>query len=181
MIASIMSHGHGRTIEDPTRDPIANPFLVLQVTDDDRGETSDFRQLLPNFVNRTPSCVKWEDDGVTLSVSNLGLVASDLIKIEHQFVYCTFAGHGVAQGFSLNHAVEIDGNSKDSHFFLQFVPALSVIHVKILYPLEPTNVVSLRNLYFRARVSTLWNPIVEIADWDFRSEVNVVESTKIFV
>ena len=169
------------TFEDSARNPIANSFLIFQIDKYIFGSYDvTYREQLHDFVHRTPFSVDWQSNGVQIKITNTGLVASDLIKIEHQFIYCTYSNHQVDQGFSLNHAAEFDSNSRDSRTFLQFVPAGGEISVDVAYPIAPSSIANLKNLYFRARVSTLWEPIVAMNNWSFRNEKNVIESTKKF-
>lgn len=126
------------------------PYLILMAFDDDIGDPTA-RAGAGNVVNRTPRCVRRTKTHLALTVSNLGAMPSDLVVIDHQIVLCTFAAHGPADGFTQIHAGEYEGTT-DGTGSLDYVPAGGEkVFMIELPPIPP----SVRNLYFRARVSIL--------------------------
>ncbi|MFM0566502.1 hypothetical protein [Paraburkholderia sediminicola] len=166
-------------IENPIQQPQASPYLILPVTDNDSGSALE-RLSVPEFVQRRPFCVSESGDNLILRISNLGRVASDLVKVDYQFVLCIDPSHGVAEGFTRAHAGEFAGHTDDpaGNFFLDIVLPKSSATVAIPIPTLPAGIA---NLYFRARVSTLWSKPVPRNNWDFSTDVKVTEYTKRFV
>jgi hypothetical protein len=172
------------TILDPEipldESTIANPFLVLKLDASDRGNR--FHKPIdnnPNFLHRTPYCVDWSRIGeniVTLKISNLGLVASDLIKVNYQFVFCVVPGHGVDVGFIHPHSGE-ETDSQDGFRLFSHLAAKSDLNYEVAIT---KSLQSVKNLYFRARVSTFWEKPVKPEDWDVLTDKAVIESTHKF-
>jgi hypothetical protein len=170
----------GGLLEDPSRDPKASPYLLLPLTVDDDGKTGS-RIQKPEYINLVPYCVSWQDSSVFLTIKNIGQVASDLIKVEYQLVFCVDRGHGVAEGFTRSHAGEIAGNTRDDQRLINFVPAAGSINISLPIPVLAAPFGGFANLYFRARVSTLWSRPKPTSDWDFATDVSVVEATNRFL
>lgn len=173
MITSTLNQG-GIVIEDPSRDPLSSPFLILALFDADYGTVTG-RENRPEFTNRTPSCVNWSADAVHLTVTNLGKVASDLVKIEYEIIFCTLQQHGLADAFNTQHAEELHGSTRDDKSFIHYVPPSGKWTIKI--PLR-IPAVTVYNIYFRARVSTLWSGQKPIKDWNFASDPAITEAWK---
>lgn len=157
--------------------PIANPFLILKLHQSDRGNRiSQPINNHPNFLGRSPYCVDWSKIGenvLTLTISNLGLVASDLIKVNYQFVYCIESTHRIDEGFIHNHFDEVTDRPSGFQLFSFLAPKADLKYSIPISNLSPL----IRNLYFRARVSTLWEKPIKPADWNVLTDKAVVEST----
>lgn len=164
---------------DPVNDPLANPFLMLAVTEYDDGNrpvdwTSEYKE-------RKPSSVRWTPNEIHLTISNVGQVASDIIRVDYQLVYCTYAGHKADEGFTQSHAQDINGSSRSKFQYLSYVSAGGSLIYVVPYSTEQYEQPGwqmLRRIYFRARVTTLWAPYKEPATWDFKNDPAVVEATR---
>ena len=158
---------------------IGSPYIFLSLFDGDIGRKYP-RETLNEFKERKPFAVEnFTPKGLTLNISNSGLVPSDLVMLEYQIVYCTYENHGVADGFqtgsaSTIHAMEVK-SPDDAYLNIDFVPALSTIPRNITFP-KVSFEDDIKNIYFRARVSTIWHSPVDIKDWDFKNDVTVVEA-----
>jgi hypothetical protein len=177
-----MSEGDPENIDDPTMAARSGPFILFCLDNYDDGSNRN-RTISPAYLTRTPISVVWFDRTLKLCVTNLGAVASDLIKIDHQFRTCIEPTHTVAEGFSHEHLGEIDSQLFDSALRLDFLPAAenrrgANLIIEIPLPTLPKNIVT---LYFRARESTLWDKPIPKAEWDFATDRMVVESTKRYV
>jgi hypothetical protein len=179
-----ISTTEGPPVQINPEHPLSHPFLLLQVN---RTEGSNItnRTALPEFSKREPVCVEWrnidnpsDSSSISLIVTNLGNFASDAVRIHYQFVYCTYSGHAKDQGFTIDHAFE--AKSDERSFFVDFVPAVRNRTFLIPYPVAIADFVGLKNLYFRARVSTLWDVRVPIENWNFATDPKVTEATKVF-
>lgn len=159
-------------IEDPTKDPLSSPFLILELTKLDQGDLSD-RHKKPEYLRRKPHCVVWNPGSVSLTITNLGKVASDLVKIEYELIFCTANQHGPTDGFNIQHAGEISGSTKDDNSFLDFVPPQGKRMLTIAIEPNSTRII---NLYFRARVSTLWSGKKPSTEWDILKDAAVTEA-----
>jgi hypothetical protein len=164
--------------------PLPQPFLLLQVNKSE-GSNISGRQSLPEFAKREPICVEWRNvvnptdiGSISLVVTNLGQFASDAVRIHYQFVYCTYSAHSRDQGFTIDHAFE--AKSDERSFFVDFVPASRSRIFLVPYPIAVASFSGLKNLYFRARVSTLWDVRVPIGKWNFATDPKVTEATKVF-
>lgn len=181
---NLTSASEGPPVQVNPENPLPQPFLLLQVN---IGESSDIakRHTLPEFAKREPVCLEWRNvfnpadtSSISLIVTNLGQVASDAVRIQYQFVYCTYRDHARDKGFTIDHAFEAKSDEKS--FFVDFVPASSSRVFLIPYPIATASFPELKNLYFRARVSTLWEAKVPIENWNFATDLKVTEATKVF-
>lgn len=166
-------------IEDPAEDRRSSPYLLFPLTKRDDGKMVD-RTGVAEYVRRQPWCVNWADDHLTLTITNLGYVASDLVQVAYQFRVCVDPLHLVDEGFVQPHAGEVANNTTENGGFLNFVPAAQgrkpgSISLIIAFPELPGN---LANLYFRAKVTTLWSEPTPPATWSFATDCTVVEATK---
>jgi hypothetical protein len=174
----------GPPVQVNPENPLPHPFLLLQVNKLE-GSNISGRQSLPEFSKREPICVEWRNvvtpadtSSVSLVVTNLGQFASDAVRIHYQFVYCTFSAHARDQGFTVDHAFE--AKSDERSFYVDFVPAGRNRIFLIPYPIAIASFPRLKNLSFRARVSTLWDVRVPIEKWNFANDPKVTEATKVF-
>lgn len=175
----------GSAIQLNRENPLSHPFLLLQVNQQEGSNVSN-RASLQEYKNREPVCVKWRNvvdsadtKSISLIVTNLAQFASDAVRIQYQFVYCTSPGHSKDQGFTVDHTLEVKSPA-DRSFFVEFVPAAKSRPFLIPYPIAPLTFVGLKNLYFRARVSTLWDARVPIDKWAFATDPKVTEATRVF-
>lgn len=170
------------TIENPSEDKKASPYLLFLLDKFDTGEQND-RVSKPEYETRNPLCVQWSANYLDLTITNLGQVASDLVQLDYQFRYCIDPAHKVNEGFVHPHAGEVANNTVQSGSFLDFVPAYTghrpgSVTVRLSFPDNlPPNLV---NLYFRAKVSTLWSKPSVPDKWNFEIDHTVVEATKRF-
>lgn len=160
---------------------VGSPYLYLPLYDGDTGKRHD-RTTKSEFINRKPFAVNnFTQNGLKLTIANSGLVPSDLIMIEYQVVYCTAQGHAPQDGFVLGqpvtiHAGEETSNEIDSYQTIDFVPAQKAIIKEIKFQQTPYYINWVYNIYFRAKISTIWSESVEMKDWDFANDVTVVEA-----
>lgn len=159
---------------------IGSPYLYLPLYDGDNGKRDD-RINKPEFINRKPYAISnFTTKGLRLTIANSGLVPSDLVMIEYQIVYCTAIGHNAQDGFipgqvATIHAGEETSNEIDSYQTIDFVPPKGVIFKDIKFP--PKNYLPyISNIYFRAKVSTVWHESIPMELWDFANDVTVVEA-----
>lgn len=163
---------------DPPQHPASQAYLFFALNEQDVGDPTVDRGAMPGFASRTPASVIWNlgEGAVDLLVSNGGLVASDLIRIDYQLRYCTLSVHQPAQGFvaGIDHAAEEGGSSADSKARLDFVPARGIARIRIegllLHP-------SICNIYLRARVRPLFSQPTAPETWDFLQDPKVIEAT----
>lgn len=149
------------------------PWVFFRLYEDDSGSIAD-RTVRQEYIDRSPFCLlKLTPDEVWVEVVNLGTVMSDLVIVEYQVIYCTFEGHGPADGFSQNHAGEYASDEVSTVITAASIPAGESHLFKIDLPDKPTY--SLKNLYFRARVSTLWGEKPPMELWRFEDEPWVTE------
>ena len=107
-------------IRQTARDPIQvnpenslpHPILLLQVNEQEGSDVSN-REKLNEYAERTPVCVSWTNlegsynaKSLTLTITNLGVLASDAVRIQYQFVYCVDSSHKKDQGFKFDHAFD---------------------------------------------------------------------------
>ncbi|WP_250522933.1 MULTISPECIES: hypothetical protein [unclassified Caballeronia] len=164
-------------IEDPTQNPVASPYLIFPVTQGDVGVAAS-RVGSREFQQREPVGVRADVEKLLLTVVNLGQVASDLVKIDYQFVICVDRTHQVNEGFTREHADEVSGHvNAFDNIFVDYVAPRGSLVVPVDIPKLPTNIA---NLYFHARVSTIWSRAVPPTAWNFKDDVTVVEFTKRF-
>ena len=159
---------------------VGSPYLYLPLYNGDIGNRYDRINKI-EFIKRKPIAVSnFTQTGLRLTIANSGLVPSDLVMIEYQVVYCTASGHkdedGFIQGQSTTiHFDEETSKEIDSYVTIDFVPAQDVIIKEIRFqPIEYIDWVY--NIYFRAKVSTVWHESVDMKDWDFANDVTVVEA-----
>lgn len=149
-------------------------FLIFPLYDGDRGSAHG-RSSRTEFKTRRPLCLRsFDDNGVVCEISNLGTLPSDLIVLEHQFVFCTLPAHGAGDGFTAIHAGEVTSAPVDAIINAAYVPARSSIEVH--FPLPRVSLTGLANIYFRSRIGTLWSPAPPMRDWDFAQDPHVVEA-----
>ena len=153
---------------------VHQPYLFFPLFAGDVGRPVG-RQQRSEFVNRTPAAVtNFSTAGITLLLQNSGNVASDLVLIEFQLIYCTDPRHGALDGFTLNHAAESSFLASEATDTLDFVAAGAAVVKRINFGQPPVS--HLANLYFRARVSTLWDTAVPPTAWSFGREPWVTEA-----
>lgn len=152
---------------------VLDSFLLFKLTELDMGSTFG-RTSSPNFVNRTPHCVtNFTRDGLLLAVTNLGTLASDLVYIDYQVRYCTLAMHGPADGFMVDHAEDEIPDEADKYLTVSSVPARDTLY----YPISFDNVRGgIRNIYFRARVTSLWEEKLPPEQWNFAGDRMITEA-----
>jgi hypothetical protein len=159
---------------------IGSPYIYLPLFDGDNGNRFE-RTTKNEFINRKPFAVSnFSPKGLRLTIANSGLVPSDLVMIEYQIVYCTAQGHSAQNGFiqgqsTTVHAGEVTSNEIDSYQTIDFVPAQDAIIKNIRFP-DFSYIGSVYNIYFRAKVSTIWHENIPMKDWNFANDVTVVEA-----
>lgn len=161
---------------DPIAAPAAWPYLYFMVSGDDDGNPQGKRQNHPNLLGRQPLAASWNlnKPEVLLVVSNNGHVASDLIRVDFQIRYCTYAGHNPHEGFTIPHANEDQGSTQENNLTLDFVPAHGSITIAI--PLD--DIAFCQNLYIRARVCGMFTQKTDPSTWNVLLEPAVVEAWK---
>lgn len=164
-------------IEDPTNDRRSNPYIYLSLYDGDRGEVTG-RDAHAEYRTRAPRCVAWEDGAAILTITNSGEVASELVRVDFEFVFCTFSGHRLDEGFTVDHLAEFSASTIQDLLSVNFVPPRDSITLRIEHPQSP---VGIANLFFRAYVSTLWSEPLDPAQWVFRDNPAATEATRRFV
>ena len=151
---------------------VGSAYVYLPLYEGDAGSPKS-RTGKVEFTTRRPKCASdFSTDGISLLIANSGLVPSDLVMIEYQLVYCTYSGHQAGDGFTISHAGEIVSAPFDSYLSIDYVPAKSAILKRIQFKPQPY---PLANLYFRARVSTIWSPDMPMDKWDFAKDPAVTE------
>ena len=159
---------------------VGSPYLFLPLYDGDKGNRYS-RINRVEFISRKPFGVKnFTPNGLSLIVGNSGLVPSDLIMIEYQIVYCTSSLHNTQDGFIAGqsttiHAGEIISNEMDSYQTIDFVPAQGTILKDIRFP-SVNYLEYVYNMFFRAKISTVWHQSIPMKDWNFANDVTVVEA-----
>ncbi len=175
----------GATSESPIEiGPIeelpTDPQLLFKIFAGDVGNSQE-RVASVEYRDRRPVCVAWDQSfpprWLDLTISNIGDIASDLVKVDYQLVYCVAKNHGLAEGFVQNHAGEVSGSTSDDYEMISFVQGRDNLTLRIDFGAPSDFIV---NLYFRARLSTIWTTPLPKADWDFASDWRVVEATKRF-
>lgn len=152
---------------------VLDSFLLFRLSDLDMGHAAG-RTSSPNFLKRTPHCItEFTRDGLLLTVTNLGTLASDLVYIDYQLRYCTLDRHGPADGFTVAHAEDHIPDEVDKYLTVSSVPARDVLS----YPIPFDNVRgSIRNIYFRARITSLWEERLPPEQWNFATDRMVTEA-----
>lgn len=152
----------------------AEAWPYLRLYDGDVGDLTD-RPNYSQYIDRKPVCIRdFSRQGLQIEISNAGLAASDLIVLEYQLVYCSLGSHRPKDGFQISHAGEFSSAPIDLLQTLAYVPPQASIWLNIVFPDNPGD--WLRNLYFRARVMTLWAEKPPKKDWDFATDPRVTEA-----
>jgi len=162
--------------------PIGCPHIYLPLYVGDKGVADIVdRQSRNEYIIKKPFAVQdFTPTGLSLIVTNSGLVPSDLIMIEYQVVYCTSNGHGILDGFIVGqtttiHAGEQISNEVEEYQTIDFIPHNDSKKKAINFaPIEYID--SVYNIYFRAKVSTVWHKNIPMKDWNFANDVTVVEA-----
>lgn len=168
-------HDETDLVIDENDEANIEPFIFFQLAPDDNGSTYG-RTSRPEYIARTPSCVRWAPDlkSVTIVVSNAGYTASDLVVVDYQIIFCVFDRHGPQDGFTVSHAGEVDDNQFNKVINAAVVPALGSTELEI--DLSQYSVRNLKNIYLRARVSTLFSEDLPYSQWDFAGDRTVTEA-----
>ncbi len=159
---------------DPGNHPASQPYLYFPIIPSDDGNPHAARTAMPGFAGRKPVSVEWKlaQNTAALHIHNGGSTASDLIRVDYEIVYCTLASHQPDQGFAVNHAGESQGSTSEDLLTTDYVlPGRSVILNVKLSPF-----LGVKNIYIRARVSTLFSPRVDKANWNWATDPKVVEA-----
>lgn len=137
--------------------------------------SANVRSLRPEYQRRLPACVtNFSPTGLDLELSNSGRVASDLVMIDFEVVYCSFKGHGPADGFTVSHLKEDHSSAFDVLTSASFIPPLSSELHRIEF--TPVDMTGITKIYFRARLSPLMgSPIPPDRKWDFLGDAAVTE------
>jgi len=169
-----MQEGSDLVIGDDDETNI-EPFIYFQIAPNDDGRLPG-RTGTPEFIQRTPSCVRWSPnlDSVTITVTNAGYTASDLVVVDYQIIFCIFAPHGPQDGFTVSHAGEVADNQFDKVVNAAVVPALGATELHI--DLTEYSFGNLVNIYLRARVSTFASEDLPYDQWDFAHDITVTEA-----
>lgn len=153
---------------------LGTAFVYFQLTETDDGSIAD-RTNQKNFQDRTPWCARISLDGVSLVITNSGDVASDLVIIDYRVVFCTLETHGPADGFTADHTQEARSDSLTRFENVTYVPPRG-ISAPINIPFPPFPAPKwLKNVYFQARVSTLWTETIPMDEWEFATDRCVTE------
>lgn len=152
-----------RTQLDDREKPIPEPFLIFQMFDHDIGDYSERRDCNEHRLRR-PVSVNYSYDGfLGLRLSNLGAIASNLVRVDYQLRLCTWKNHRPDEGFSTDHAAEHTSTISESVKTVSFVPALGFTEIRLPLPdLHPEVI----NLYFRARACPFDKASKPPEDWD---------------
>jgi hypothetical protein len=146
-------------------------FVLLRLHEQDVGHLHD-RVGRPEYISRKPKCVEVQNGVLSLELFNIGNMASDLITVDYQLIYCTLPSHGVADAFFSSHAQEVQSTSLDRIATASYVEPHGSAFVNIVLPPPPPG---LANIYFRARASTLWDAPSDMNSWDFAADRKVTE------
>lgn len=161
-------------IGDEDSDGAALVYLPLYVGD--VGDASPtVRASKGEFLNRRPSCITdFDERGVTLWIANSGQIISDVVTLEYQVVFCTAASHGPLDGFTISHASEEHSDELAKFLTMDVIEPSAAVPRRLDFP--QLGFSNLKNVYFRARVSTLWSPSVPVELWDFATDPMVTEA-----
>lgn len=153
---------------------VLDSFLLLKLTELDTGRIDDGRKDVPAFRNRTPWCIRdMTRDGLILVVDNLGPLASDLVYIDYQVRYCTVDRHGPSDGFVREHAEDEIPDEMDRFLTASTVPAQDFLAFQIPFRNVRDGV---RNIYFRAKVTSLMERRLPPWEWNFVEDRMVTEA-----
>lgn len=148
-------------------------FVYFRLYQNDVGSLAN-RTSAPEFLDRKPYCVRQGDrSSVILEIANAGHAMSDIVMLEYRIIFCTWDVHGPQDGFSTSHAGELQSSTLDEYLSLDAVPPLGAVTKHVPFP--SWNGPGLANVYFQARVSTLWEPNVPMTQWDFATDPAVTE------
>jgi len=142
-------------------------YVFIPLFDGDVGKAT-LRGGRAEFVDRTPKGVALSPSQVRVTVSNSGVVASDLITLDWRVRFCTYSGHLPTEGFTVDHAGEA-GSVADDFTRLEFLEGGRSFDFVIDLPAPPPG---LANVYFQARVSTIWSEKVSPDEWASRFETD---------
>ncbi|KQY25902.1 hypothetical protein [Rhizobium sp. Root483D2] len=131
------------------------------------------RTQTQEFVDRRPVGVDLNKDRAVVTITNSGAVASDLVTLEWRLAFCTADYHGPQDGFTASHAQETGSSQIDSYLNVAYLQPGESRPFEIDFPKGPHN---LENVYFQARVSTLWSGGVPANQWDFARDPAVTEA-----
>lgn len=160
-------------IDDDNVEHNQDAWVFLQLYDGDVGSPVG-RTTHPRYMTRTPKCIaQFTRNEIAIDVSNSGTVMSDLVIVEYEIIYCSLKTHGVADGFTAVHAGEFSPDPLDKLATAASIPAGE--SVRMLLKVPPISGNWLQNLYFRARVCTLWAANPPKSDWDFATDPRVTE------
>lgn len=168
----MLGEGDDLVIGDEDSDGAA--FVYLQLNPQDVGDLNG-RTQRPEFINRRPICISdFDQTGLTIEISNSGETISDVVTLEYQVVFCTLASHGPQEGFTTSHASEEQSDQLEKYLSMDVIDAGGAVRRRLDFP--QLGFSGLKNVYFRARVSTLWSPSVPMDQWDFASDAAVTEA-----
>ncbi len=160
------------TITDEDSDGAAYVYFPLYAGDVGAPSARAGKQ---EFVSRRPRCISaFDKTGLTIEIANSGQTASDAVSLAYQIVFCTLPSHGPQDGFKVDHAGETNSAAMDKYLNVDFVDPGSSVFRRIDFP-DP-GFGGLANIYFRARVSTLWSPSVPVDQWSFEDDPAVTEA-----
>lgn len=166
-------------IERPNGDARSWAFLYIPLFDGDPGDPQ-YREGRPELANRTPAGVRWDGNSITLTVANGGDIASDLIRVDFEFRLCSLAAHGPADGFTVNHAGEQHGSTRNDVTQIGYVPPRSSVQIDLVVPYLDRDTFPpawLTNIYFRARVCSIMTAPSPTDLWSYADDPAVTEAT----
>lgn len=151
---------------------VAHVYIPLYEADTGRTYGRSHRS---EFLNRTPVGVSLTKERAVVTVVNSGPVASDLITLEWRVRFCTFDPHLPTEGFTIAHAKEVVSDPFGDYFNIEFLEGGESKSFGIEFPEYPSD---LANVYFQARVSTLWTGAVKPDLWAgiFATDPGVTEA-----
>ena len=154
-------------------DNAPDEFVFFPLFIGDSGIKQD-RPSKAEFLARQPSCkIEFTTSKLVVEVANSGTLMSNLIILEHEFVFCTLAAHGPADGFTASHAGEVSSNPIDALLTGAAVPPGGAVQFEIKVP--QFNYAGLRNIFFRGRLNTLGSKPVPKQYWTFAGDPRVTE------
>jgi hypothetical protein len=166
------SFGEGSSIGDDGGYDDVSAFVYLKLYEDDEGDLTG-RTTFKEYVDREPWCVDLNKYGAKLRITNSGKVASDLVTVEWRMAFCTASFHKPQDGFTASHALETGSSELDAFVNVDFLLPGETKDIDIPFPEAPSELV---NIYFQARVSTLWTGSIPMDQWDFAKDVAVTEA-----
>lgn len=148
-------------------------FVYIPLFPGDVGK-AHLRGARPEFIDRKPDGVKLAIDRAEVIVRNSGIVASDVVTLDWRVRFCTLKSHKPNEGFTVDHAGE--GLSPVGDLTrLDFIEGGGFHKFKIRFPEPPAH---LKNVYFQARVYTLWSGNIPVDKWaaDFEWDAQITEA-----